>query len=224
MSSDREGEFAALAPLRSLQVPAADVAAVRERGTRYRRRRVAVTGGAIACLAAIGLSVVAARSADTDAEPTTAVGTDQGAAPAPPADDATTSTIPEMPAGFRLTPLPSELPTFTASTAELEADAALIPREERDLWGGDAWAKKNTHLNVFPMFNFEDSLIGIYVSGLGVVPRDVYEAPGFDPEAALKERLGEAAYQQRLEMAWEVVRESEDLFVSEPADTTQPSD
>lgn len=104
----------------------------------------------------------------------------------------------------RLTPLPTALPDLPP-THELERRAATVPGERRQLFGTNddgtitGWANpEDRPASAFPIFGFDDKLIGVYVSGLGIIDRAQYDAPDFDPEAAAHTKWGEEEYDRRL--------------------------
>lgn len=82
---------------------------------------------------------------------------------------------------------------------ELEAAAVRVPESARQLTGFDdqghvyGWSSGEPidRSGVRPIFSFENRVKGIAVPGLGIVPRDQYEAPGFDAEAAAKAKWGD---------------------------------
>ena len=114
-------------------------------------------------------------------------------------DTSSTQAIPP-----RLTPLPIDLPKFPPN-AQLEAAAAKVPLEERIQVGEGKWAKVEP-AGAFPVFHDEtNTLAGIHVSGLGIVTRERYEDPTFDPEVFLLEVLGEQEYLFRLNRSTQTI-------------------
>ncbi|MCB1249408.1 MAG: hypothetical protein KDB36_08370 [Acidimicrobiales bacterium] len=113
--------------------------------------------------------------------------------------------------GRRLTPTRAELPAFPP-TAELEDAAAEVPPERRRLFGVDdagnilGWLTDDPRSNVQPVFAPNGSLLGIYISGLGIVERDAYDDPAFDSEAAARIKWGEAEYRERLQAKGDAAR------------------
>lgn len=124
-----------------------------------------------------------------------------------PADDLVATTAPPMSISLherRVTPPKSEQPQLP-STEELETQAAAVPMASRQLAGLDSdgkvlgWWDGRSSANVRPIFSTDEvdstlpagtRLIGIYISGLGVVPRSEYEDPAFDSEEAAREKWG----------------------------------
>lgn len=103
----------------------------------------------------------------------------------------------------QLTPPRDSVPSLP-TTEELEATARALPESDRMLAGdGSRWTPKSRSAfgGVRPMFSVtDDSLVGIYISGLGTVSRDQYEDPLVDLEELAREKWGEDEYNRRLEL------------------------
>ena len=93
----------------------------------------------------------------------------------------------------RLVPAVTDLPTLPP-TPQLEAQYEAATELDLDWYApvrrntaGELTQEPEGHVledrdrHAFPVFTMDGHLLGIYVAGLGVVPREQYETPGFDP-------------------------------------------
>jgi hypothetical protein len=157
------------------------------------RRVAAVAAVALLCFAAGAFILASTRP------PSTRV--DVGSQPS--ADD-TGPFVPSpsgSPAPVRLTPIRSKLPDLAPDEVYVARAAQLDPSERMLMGGSDepsAWQFPDSGPASVLMSPDGTKVMGVYVTGLGVISRADYDNPPKDFEDMARDRLGAQEYEHRL--------------------------
>lgn len=147
------------------------------------RRWVWGVGAAALALAGIGFGLAVVGSDDVDAPVAQLSGSADTVAP--------TTELTSPP--WTLVPPRDTLRSFP-SNDELTASAASIPQDMRMIAGVDVgWVDmREAAWGSYPVYSLDDdSVVGIAVAGIGVIPRDTYDTPSIDLEAVAREKWGD---------------------------------